>query len=417
MKPIIRSTPGRSTDHVPIALAAVAVAQLYYPETEWRTSFFSKSRSEFLADALTSPPQPNALQARLNAVLGGATEAHLYLPRFEGDTPTHYIALIRNDDNLWHLRHVKVRAVANRQSFGAIISWPARPGSRASVTPIPEVCIEIQPTITPILKGKGAHDTFIDTMVTQTQPPSITQSQFSHSIIVSRLFGAQTTDRIPIWFPDKNDKFEDRCTRISFRVNSDNDGWTLPFSFDEAAVRKSLPFSAKKNITIVHTPKDQVFPHSPKIDPMDDYALGDMKFVLEQLLIESRIVPYVGVTQDSSHVDLYTALFYPDTNTVHTAMIASGRRMSHCENIPVIKPWAGYDGYWIPNYTLAQLLRYFTVLNDQAARVLPYFGAAKIASYNKVFGRYDLTLSDEELSKLSSETGISTSSAEDQTEL
>ena len=406
MRPVIRSK--RSTDHTPIALAAVAITQLYRSELDWRTTYYSMGRSEFLSSAVDGKlvPQPTELQSNLDMLLGGVTEAHLYLPRFEGDVPTHFVAIIKDpaplgQAGLWRLRHTKVRAIADRQSFGALISWPARVGGRAGVTPVPDVCIELPPTLTPIVKGKGAQDSFITAMLDSEPTPE--RQQFSHAITIAKMYGA-ASERMPVWFPNRKDQFTEGCTRISFQATP-----TTPtlYSFSQAAVRKSVPFSAKKNVTIVATPA--IYPYSPKLEPIEDYLLGESKFVLEQLLITSRLVPYVGVSLDGAYVDLYAAFYFLDTNTPHIVQIAKHRRISNCEDIPVMKPWTGYEGYWIPNLPLARILHYYTLLNDQAARAMPYFGAAKLASYNKVFGRYDLALTEDELNSLS-QTGNGTSS-------
>ncbi len=396
MRPVIRSK--RSTDHTPIALAAVAITQLYRSELDWRTTYYSMGRSEFLSSAVDGKlvPQPTELQSNLDMLLGGVTEAHLYLPRFEGDVPTHFVAIIKDSSGLWRLRHTKVRAIADRQSFGALISWKP-------VTPVPDVCIELPPTLTPIVKGKGAQDSFITAMLDSEPTPE--RQQFAHAITIAKMYGSADTERVPVWFPNRKDQFTEGCTRISFQAIP-----TTPtlYSFSQAAVRKSVPFSAKKNVTIVATPQG-IYPYSPKLEPIEDYLLGESKFVLEQLLITSRLVPYVGVSLDGAYVDLYAAFYFLDTNTPHIVQIAKHRRISNCEDIPVMKPWTGYEGYWIPNLPLARILHHYTLLNDQAARAMPYFGAAKLASYNKIFGRYDLALTEDELAGLA-QTGSCTSS-------
>jgi len=403
MKPTIRSQPGITpTDHTPLALAAVAITQLYREEQDWRAVYYSMKRTELLSAAATGQflPQPTDLQQKLNDLIGGVSEAHLYLPRYEHDEPTHYVSIIRDPDTqLWRLRHTKVRAVADRKSFGAMIYWK-------QITPIPDVCIELTPALTPVIKGAGAYDAFVSAV---TGHDLATQQQLSHSIIVSKLFGATTTHRSPIWFSNARNQFTENCTRVSFLVDENTDGWTLPFAFGAPAIRKGLPFSTKKNVSIIHTDKG-IFPFTSKLLPVEPHKLGDLSFVLEQLLIAARLTPFVGVTLDGQTVQLYTAFYYLDTETPEIVQIAKGRRMSNCESIPVIKPWQNYNGYWIPTLPLTAILHYYTLLDDRAARVMPYFGASKITSYNKIFGRYGMPLAAEELEKLDSNTGIITSS-------
>jgi hypothetical protein len=378
-------------------LAAVTLIQLYRT-VEWRDAYYL-AKSEGLTAFLTrcvdrlEIPEPTDLQSRLSQLLGEAGEAHLYFSRYEAKTPTHYIPIIKGDDGLWRLRHTKIRAVSRggRLTFGAIISW-------RTITPIPDVAIDIEPQLTPLARGKTAFDQFSAAVIND----ETTRRQLSHAIILMRLYGALRAKSVPVWFPGSDGLF-DSCTRISFAIQPDSgDGWLEPFIFAPCTIRKGVSFSAKKNVSIIgHFVHSSIRPTSPKLRPVEDYQLGDMKFVLEQLF-NSHIVPYVGVSLDNKTVDLYSMFYFPDENETSIVKIAEGRRMANCETLPVITPWPGYDGVWVPNEVLATILHRLINFPD-TARVMPYFGASKTDSYNKVFSRYNLSLSDEELQALKGE--------------
>lgn len=434
MKPVIRGSTAPATgrvDHAPLELAVVAIIQLYFPD-EHRAHYYRYKRAgftNFLQDCVTGDirPEKTAMQARLTTLLGDAKEAHLYIPRFEGDSPSHYASICKEElTGLWKVRHTKIRAAANRISFGALVTWK-------SVTPVPEVCVEIMPSLSPIARGKTSFDQFMSDVV--DKPGCfVTKRELSQCSIMLRMFGCTSYNRMGVWFPNQNGRYVS-CSRIGLFVDlSEGDGWQAPYRFSRPQLRRGVAFPAKKNVSIVATPHPiydtgkfhSFMPTTPKLEPIEDHLLGDTKFVLEQLF-KSRLIPYVGVSMDGVYVDLYSMFYYPDTESAEIVKIADRRRICNCGNIPFIKPWQGYDGYWIPNKVLADLLRHFTLtenryLFDAVGRAMPYFGAAKIASYNKVFKRYSLELQPKELEIIearaamlteSQETGISTSSPED----
>lgn len=403
MKPVIRkSTAPIVGSHVPLELVAVALTQLYFRDDHRRVFYEQQRRgfTTFLSDCVSGEivPERTELQGRLGELLGGATEAHLYIPRFESDVPTHYISIGKDSKGLWRLRHPKIRATPNRISYGALISW--RP-----VTPVPGVCIELTPAIAPIARGKTSFDQFI----TDASECYITKRELSHCSIILRMFGLMGTGRMPVWFPTDYAHIKN-CTRVAFTVEESGDGWVAEHTFRRPTIRRGVPYPAQRNISIMATPTPidtgtkkfhSFMPVTPKLEPVEDHLLGELKFVLEQLF-NTRLVPFVCVTLDGYTADMYTSFYYPDTNTPEIVKIAEGRRVSNCENLPIIKPWKGYDGFWIPNAVFGDLLRRMVVsendyLFNAVGRAMSYFGAAKLESYNKVFKRYGCQLTDREL--------------------
>lgn len=385
-----------NSDHSPLELASVILHQLYYKEP--REKYFRNKKSGF-TNFLLSPgsPEDTQLQKHLDTLLGGVPTAHLYIPQWEAEKPTHYISLSKDPDtNLWKLRHPKIRAVTSRMAYGVIVAWKA-------LTPVPEVALDITPTFSLLVRGNSAFDNLAATLTSPTPDDYILIEETRQCTLLARMFGQATNGRIALWVPGNKPRVAGARVSVAF---------TPPANFDSPRVRKTVPYPTDRyHIRTTDTPLEPLCPATFSILPViPDYEPEEFLSAEHNLLdkiLKSRLLPFVGYQKANSKVDIYALNYFPKEKAAYPVKIFEDRLQRNCEGIPFFCAWNKYPGVWIPNLILTTYIkehlqkperRWFF---DNALQTMPYFGAVHIENYNsKVFARYGIELSQEEIDNI-----------------
>jgi hypothetical protein len=383
--------------NMPLELAALILHQLYYIYP--RDEFFRHKRAgftSFLTHCIDNAPKEiTPAQKALGSLLGEANEAHLYIPQWDAETPTHYISIVKDaDTGLWRLRHPKIRAIGSRLSYGVLVSWKA-------VTPVPEVAIDITPVFHALVRGKTAFDSLINVLIDSPHPVLLEEAM--QCMLLSRMFGQSSKGRVAIWVPSDRKKIAG--ARISFAQQIDR--------LSDPKVRKSVPYPERFHIRTTDQPLESLCPAPFSIVPVipgyepEDF-LGSQDMLLDKIL-KSRLMPFVGHQREDNRIDVYALAYSPLTQTAAPVKIFKDRLPRNCTDIPYFRAWPKYQSQnvWIPNEVLAAYMRRLIINTTnswfftEALSTMPFFGAIQIESYNsKVFARYGMEISAEQIAAI-----------------
>jgi hypothetical protein len=380
-----RTLPRQS--QLPRELLSVVLHQLYFDHPrELYHQHKAQGSFNWIESIVKDPPTTRTpLYEQLEALLPLATEAHLYVSVWESSKPTHFLSLIKID-NIWRPRHPKIRAVGNLTSYGVVVAW-------RNVTPVPEVAIDITPTLLPLLRGKAAYESLTPLL----NGNYIVHEEMRQCTLLARMFGRTTKRRVSIFMPSAQPRYA--SARISYEFDS-----TPLFSNPRIARTVAYP-TTRYHIRTTDAPIEfdcpapfSIVPSIPQFEP-DEFPAAHHN-LLESLL-KKRIVPFVGHLNDKRLVDIYAL-----SNTFPVKIITD-RAPKFCNDIPYFFPWSEHPGVWVPNPSLATTLfnRLTTTLEPYYVKAtidtMPYFGATLIESFNpKVFARYDLELSPDQLTRI-----------------
>lgn len=373
-----------STTHAPLGIAAVFLHQLYYndPKPMFRSNL-ERGLSSFLQDCASKGPSEVTEIQRYIANIQTPT-LHIYLPMTAKDIPTHYITLDRDPvTKLWKLMHPKVRAVSTILSYGLIVSW-------MQFTPSPEIALDIEPSLTTISRGKGAFDSFINTIISSSDYKLTEEAKQCTDI--SRMFGQAEKGRIAFFYTGNRPRFSG--ARISFAFDKDN------YNFSEPRYRKSVPYPDRPHIRVVDDAGITIVPYLEEYIP-DDFE--DVPVPVDALLT-ARLFGYIGFKNKNNKVDVYCLNYYD--KQVLPVKIMENRSLTRCRaQLPLIEAIPNKVGYW-PNEIMAQTLRSWLMSHNQpwffleTLRLITFFtGSHIVEKFNeRLFNFYkDLSLSPVEI--------------------
>lgn len=383
----------------PRLLLLAALHHLYFPDDADRLSLFRQHRhkaSLFFAACARGDVQPcaNTAQAELARLLPGCQAAHLYFGSWTDREATHYASLVRGEDGLLRLRHVKIRRAPRQLARdGIFASW-------GEITPRPHVAAGLEPAWDRVLTGGKATRDFLAEVSTVYE----VQRQLTHCAMLCQLFGCLHRDELVTWHDPG---------RAVLRVDTAvGDGWTRPYDFTGGMVRPyAQPGTQKMRVTVRACASDAGLyaAQSPRcvmatVKGVDEYRpAGRVEGLLLSELLLSRLVPFVGVVGEGK-VNLVGLHYDADKQQGILGGLVFGRSLHSCDGLPMVKAADGEAGrLWLPNAALLTILRglLYDETPDAEARVerwyaltqvLRYFGVSAPVDYPEYFVRCGLPL-------------------------
>lgn len=373
-----------TTTHAPLGIAAVFLHQLYYndPKPKYHKNV-ERGLTNFLQNCVSKgPSEVTQLQKELQNIK--LPTIHIYLPVAFSDVPTHYITLDRDPStNRWKLMHSKIRAISTVQAYGLLVSW-------MSFTPTPSIALDVQPTLKPISRGKGAFELLIDTLINSTDAKLIEEAKQCTQL--AQMFGQARNGRIAFFYV--GNKPQVSGARISFAFD-DN------YNFSEPRVRKAVDYPERFHIRVIDTNVSEltIIPYTQEYIP-DDFE--DVPPPIDMMLT-ARLFSHIGFKNPKDKVDVYCLNYYQEE--IVPVKIMENRSLTVCRSaMPLIEP--NKKGYW-PNEIMALEIKRMLLNHDQPyffsemLRLISFFvGAPRTENFNRRLFDYYSPLSDIEMQRI-----------------
>ena len=354
-------------------------------------------------------PYPNRFQDLLNALLPSSTVAHLYVGVWAAQEPTHYVSLMKGEDNLWRLRHRKIRQAPRPLGRdGVLVTW-------GDITPLPDIACAYPPKLERVFTGGIACRDFI----AETEAVFEVRRQLTHCAMTCELFGSLHRDEVVTWHEPG---------RVVLRANRpEGHGYARPYGFQVVTVRPYAKTRTIKNRVSVRACTSDTGLYAtqsprcilPSVKGVTEYKRtaenkGE-RLLLSELLL-SRLMPFVGITRLDGRVNLYGLSYDPLEKKSIVAEFMAGKTQRACEGLPVVEAPNPLTSRrtWTPNFALLTILRdlIYDLTPDEDARaerwyaltqVFRFFGVKDASNLAGYFGRRGLPLpngSDEHIAQL-----------------
>lgn len=336
-------------------LVLVVLLHLYLPDGADYLRAYRRYRSrasQFFDDCVDGGMKPvkNQFQFRLNLLLAGRSVAHLYIDGQPGTKTTYFVSLVRGADNLWWLRHRKIRLAPTALARdGVFASWRNPP-------PHPDVVCIQEPLLDRVITGGVSCAAFAE----EANQVYEVARQLTQVCAVCQLLGCLHRNEIVTWHEPG---------RVVLRADMAGNPWTQPYGFAQIAVSPYARHgSIKARINVLACASDvglytEQTPRSiqPAIRGVSEYEGNPNepteKTLLAELLL-SRLLPVVGVVDAAGMVNLFALHYDQSQQKGVVGQLSAGRSLHASTGLPLIRCTDQRSRQvWIPNRPLLSILR------------------------------------------------------------